>query len=171
MNKGFTIFFAVLVASLALSVGLAIYDLTIRDLSLSSTVTQSQYALYSADSGSECALYWDAKYTGNSAQTGFATSSDSVNKSLTPGAGSNTLFCNGQDITAAAAAFTVTQTSSAATTTFTLTFPPQPYCATVVVSKYTDPSGTPYTSVISHGFKTCVPGAPLRLERALQVSY
>lgn len=65
-NKGFTIFFATLVASLALAIGLGIYDVVVRQLSLSTTVSQSQYAIYAADSGAECALYWDAKYNGSS---------------------------------------------------------------------------------------------------------
>ena len=65
--KGFTIFFAMLVGALALSIGLAIYDLTVRELDLSATATQSQYAIYAADSGAECALYWDNKYGGKGA--------------------------------------------------------------------------------------------------------
>lgn len=71
LQAGFTIFFATLVASLALAIGLAIYDITVRQLSLSTTVTQSQYAIFAADSGIECALYWDSKYQGGgSAFTG-----------------------------------------------------------------------------------------------------
>ncbi|HVY72678.1 MAG TPA: hypothetical protein VG984_01315 [Candidatus Paceibacterota bacterium] len=78
--KGFTIFFATLVASLALAIGLAIYDITVRQLSLSTTVVQSHYAIFAADSGVECALYWDAKYGGGgSAFTGsFGQSAQKV---------------------------------------------------------------------------------------------
>src|SRR3989339_699999 len=65
-HRGFTIFFATLVASLALAIGLGIYDVVVRQLSLSTTVSQSQYAIYAADSGAECALYWDSKYNGSS---------------------------------------------------------------------------------------------------------
>ena len=57
-----------LAGGLALSIGIAIYDLTIRELDLSATATQSQYAIYAADTGVECALYWDIQNpTGSSA--------------------------------------------------------------------------------------------------------
>ena len=56
MNKGFTLFFALLVSSLALAIGVSIYDITVRELNLSEAATQSQYAVYAADTGAECAL-------------------------------------------------------------------------------------------------------------------
>lgn len=157
-KRGFTIFFAMLVSSLVLAIGLSVYDLTIRELDLSATVTQSQYALFAADSGAECALYWDNKYGGNG--TAFASSS-----AYTPAA---SVVCNGQTVSVAPSSAGV----SAATTTFSLTFsaPVQTYCATVEVSKYTL-NGALFTTVSSHGFNTCQQGALLRLERALQVSY
>ena len=67
-----------LVGSLALAVGLAIYDLTIRELDLSAVATQSQYAVYAADTGAECALYWDTKCPLGSCvvNSTFATSSN-----------------------------------------------------------------------------------------------
>ncbi|MBP9711044.1 MAG: hypothetical protein KBD50_02165 [Candidatus Pacebacteria bacterium] len=65
MNKkrGFTVFFAVLVGSLALAIGLSIYELLIRELELAQVATQSQFSIYAADAGAECALYWDNKCT------------------------------------------------------------------------------------------------------------
>lgn len=154
-----------LVGSLALSVGLAIYDITIRELDLSSTATQSQYAIYAADTGAECALYWDFKCTlspcttGGNAKSAFATSSQSV----TPLSG---VLCSGQDV--AAAPWGLATTLNSATTTFTVSFAPQPYCATVTIAK----SGSPIqTTVVSHGFNTCVSGSITRLERVLQVTY
>jgi hypothetical protein len=159
--KGFTLFFAMLAASLALSIGLAIFDITLRELELSSTVAQSEYAIYAADSGAECALYWDAKYNG--AGTAFATSS----QSSPPTSG---ILCNNLDIAAAAVAahtWPLSTNGSAATTTFTLTFSPQPYCATVTVAKSGNPSATDITS---DGFNTCS-GGGLQVERVLYVNY
>src|SRR5438067_322100 len=92
MTRGFTMFFAVLVGSLALSVGLVIFDITVRELALSAAVTQSQYAIYAADSGAECALYWDTKYTGGSSSSAFATS--------TYAGASSGISCNSQDVAA-----------------------------------------------------------------------
>lgn len=166
--KGFTIFFAMLVGGLALSIGLAIYDLTVRELDLSGTATQSQYAIYAADTGAECALYWDLKCTlsrctgGAAANSAFATSTQSV----TPVSG---VLCNGIDI--ASAPWTVTSVLTAATTTFTITFLPQPYCASVTVAK----SGIPtQTTITSKGYNAACPPAATgasRLERVLQVTY
>jgi hypothetical protein len=162
-----------LVGGLALAIGLAIFDLTVRELDLSGTATQSQYAIYAADTGVECALYWDLKCTvGPCSTTGagsaFATSSQSV----MPSAGQG-VVCNGIDIAAASQAATpsgwpLLANASSATTTFRITFSPQPYCVDVQVEK----RGTPtQTTVIAHGYNTCVQGSPIRLERVLQVTY
>ena len=157
-----------LVGGLALSVGVAIYDLTVRELDLSQTATQSQFAIYAADTGAECALYWDFKCTLGTCQAGsaFATSSEMVY----PPNGSG-LNCNGIDTSGATNRTVVAPLGAgAATTTFTITFSPQPYCAIVQVAKH----GTPTkTSILSKGYNLCpgTIGGVTRLERALRVSY
>lgn len=164
--RGFTLFFAVLVASLALAIGLAIYDITVRELDLSATVTQSQYAAYAADTGAECALYWDAKCVASSCINGsaFATST-----SFTGAAANSGLDCNSIDITSnAASGWTVTPIATAATTSFTITFAPLPYCATVQVAKTGNP---PKTVITSHGYNVCSNTGGLQLERVFQVNY
>ena len=162
--KGFTLFFAVLVGSLALAVGVAIYDLTVRELQLSSVATQSQYAIYAADTGAECALYWDNHWVGGAYSSAFATSSTD-----THWVGISGVNCNNQDVTSNwfVGGSGGASTGSSATTTFTLTFSPQPSCAKVTVAKSGNPS---QTTVVSHGYNTCASGG-LQLERALQVSY
>lgn len=144
-----------LVGALALGIGLAIYDLTVRELDLSATATQSQYAIYAADSGAECALYWDSKYGGSG--TAFGTSS--------AGTWGTNVICNGQVISSS---WIITSSAAAATTTFTLTFAPQPQCAAVTVAKSGDPAET---TISSHGYNTCAPAGATRLERAFQVRY
>ncbi len=164
---GFTIFFAVLIASLSLSVGLAIYDLLIRELALSQTATQSQYAIYAADTGVECALYWDFKCSPTDCPEGdgsaFATSTASVNPT-------SAVMCMGQNIVTDPPAWTVAPTATAATTTFTISFSPaHPYCAIVTVAKSI--AGTAAkTQITSDGYNTCVAGA-LKVERTLRVTY
>ena len=137
-----------------------------RELDLSGTATQSQYAKYAADTGAECALYWDLKCplpyctSGAAAGSAFATSSQSV----TPPSG---VVCNGVDVTAAPTSMVLT----AATTTITVTFLPQSYCASVTIAK----SGIPTKTVItSKGYNAACPPTAVgstRLERVLQVSY
>jgi len=167
-HRGYTIFFATLVSSLALAIGLAIYDIT---LSLSGVTAQSQYAIYAADSGAECALYWDSKYTG--AGVVFATSSASA-------AASGAAYCNGVDIRTAAAPtnFAVVSGATYATTTFTMQFPSQVYnsasvvpCAKVEVGKIIL-DGRVYTTVLSHGYNNnCGASGTNRVERILKVYY
>lgn len=176
--KGFTIFFAMLVGSLTLAVGFAIYDLTVREIDLSAAASQSQFAIYAADTGAECALYWDSKAPVlGGLPSIFATSSASS-------AFVGTANCNGQDIRTVGTppapiaapptgwtAWATAMTASAATTTFTISLlPAQPYCAVVQVGKVTV-GGILYTTVISKGYNNCATTGPARLERTLRISY
>ena len=171
-----------LVAALALSIGFAIYDLTSREIDLSDTATQSQYAIYAADTGAECVLYWDGKYTPpiNGASSAFGTSSAST-------WASSGVTCAGQDIslygTPPAAyvtppnssngwtAWNTSASSTGAITTFTLSLgsTATSSCAIVQVEKYTS-GGALYTSVTSSGYNTCA-STGLRVQRTLQVNY
>lgn len=64
MKKGFTLLIAILVSAVLLSIALSIFDLTTRQLALSTTAESSQTAIFAADSGIECAMYWDLRYPG-----------------------------------------------------------------------------------------------------------
>lgn len=157
-----------LIASLALAVGLAIYDLTIRELDLSATATQSQFAIYAADTGVDCALYWDFNYS-DVDQSAFGTST----ASSWPSSGSG-LSCDGEDISVDAGFNDPTKkNASAATSTFTLQIESssQTYCTIVEVGKYTDGGGILYTTIIARGYNTCDTTSLTRVERALQVNY
>lgn len=183
MKNGFTIFFAMLVGSLSLAIGLAIYDLTVRELDLSATATQSQFAIYAADAGAECVLYWDSKYNGSS--SAFASSSTAT----PPTSG---ITCLGQDIavdgwmpTPFALPTTgwdtwcwndntrcTAPTATAATTTFTLMMgtTATSACAVVDVAKYQN-SGALYTTITSRGFNVCNTTFNPRVERRFEVRY
>src|SRR3569623_572994 len=184
MKRGFTIFFTMLVASLALSVDVVIYDLLIRSLALSQTATQSQYAVFAADSGTECALYWDFKYadvsTGDSDGSAFATSSRTSTGETGDGATAGTVTCSTQDIVAGGAplntSWSVVYPSSgpdinnAATTTFWFSTgaAANAPCVKVEICKAVIPSRT---TLLSHGYNTCDAAGTLRLERTLQINY
>jgi hypothetical protein len=60
-NKGFALLFSVLLASLLLTIGLSIFSIALKELAISSASVRSIHAFYAADSGRECALYWDIK--------------------------------------------------------------------------------------------------------------
>ncbi len=60
-NKGFTLLLALVVTGIVLTVGLGVFDIIIREIALSAMGRESQKAFYVADTGVECALYWDIK--------------------------------------------------------------------------------------------------------------
>ncbi len=164
-NKGFALLFAVLISSVLLSIGLSIFNLTLKELILSSSGRESQFAFYAADTGAECALYWDSKGTDI-----FAVNSNP----RTPNPASPD--CVGQAITIDN--FVGARTPTSATTRFNVVIPnldylgnPAPYCAIVTISK-TDVGGIIETDIDSRGYNTdCASTDPNRVERGLQVHY
>lgn len=61
-DRGFTILLAALVSSVVLALGVAVFQIAYKQLLLSTIGRDSQHAFYAADSGAECALYWDARH-------------------------------------------------------------------------------------------------------------
>lgn len=76
-KQGVTLLLAIFISVLALSLGLGIFTIIFGELGISGTSKESLEALYAADSGIECALFWDIK------QQAFSTST------------SNTISCAG----------------------------------------------------------------------------
>lgn len=56
-NKGYTLLFAVIVASVILSVGISILNISKKEFLLAASARESVTAFYAADSGLECAIY------------------------------------------------------------------------------------------------------------------
>ncbi|NQV93418.1 pilus assembly PilX N-terminal domain-containing protein [Candidatus Kaiserbacteria bacterium] len=143
-NKGFTLLVAVLVSGVLLAIGLAIFNITIKELLLSSSGRESQFAFYAADSGTECALYWDQK------GGGFSTSTASA------------IACNGSSIADVGGV--------GYDTAMTFQFEVDGFCSIVTVIK----SEThPRTKVESKGYNTTCDNTvnPRRIERAIRVTY
>lgn len=169
-EKGFAMLFSVLVSSLVLSVGLSIFSLTLKELILSSSGRESQFAFYAADSGAECALYWDIKGGLNI----FATSTDG--RSPSPSAPT----CNGATINIVATVdplltYKTDDSNSAGMTQFTYNIanpdsPAHPYCANVSVAKV-NVAGIISTTIDSRGYNTCDTSDSTRVERGLRVNY
>lgn len=150
-----------LIAGMLLAVGLAIFEITYHETTFSIVARDSNLALYAADTGEECALYWDYQYSSaanfNSGSI-FATSSQSTELPT------NGASCSGQDVIGK---WTPLLASAAATTTFRLDLSNQS-CVDVTVAKY----GVPLrTTITSRGYNTCVDAAANRIERALQANY
>jgi hypothetical protein len=58
-TKGFAMLFTVLIVSLILSIALGISNITFKQTILSGLAKDSQIALYQADTGVECGMYYD----------------------------------------------------------------------------------------------------------------
>jgi len=64
-QKGFAILFAVVGATLVLSIGLTIATITTKEVKLSAVSRDSQFAFYAADSGAECAEKYKDQFAKN----------------------------------------------------------------------------------------------------------
>lgn len=57
-NHGFALLITIIVVGVVLSVGLAVLDLSIKQVNLSTNAKQSEIAFHAANAGMECARYW-----------------------------------------------------------------------------------------------------------------
>jgi len=151
-QQGFTLFIALIITATLLLISTGIVALAVREAFLTTATQNSQYAFYAADTGIECAIYWDVK--NSSGFTAFATST------------SATINCN-QDASNSPKNPNPNSVGGSSQSVFNLTFLPQPYCATVTVTKPTNGS----TKIESLGFNTCSSADPRRVERAVRVTY
>ncbi len=145
--RAFTMLMSVLISGILLAIGYEIYNLAIKDVNLSSSGRESQFAFFAADTGIECALWADTKLDA------FATSS--VITDLDCGTATSTLSresVNDDYITT----FDVTTGGGSRT-----------QCTTIIVTR-----SQPKSTVIeSFGHNTCDLTNELRLERAIRVTY
>ncbi len=152
-QEGVTLYISIVVTSALLLVSLAIADVTMKQATLASINRDSHIAFFAADSGVECALYWDVKnISGGSA---FSTTTTS------------TISCNGDSNNPENQNIVVGGTG---TTTFQIQFNPETYCAVVTVNKSYQ-GGSIQTFIESKGYNSCDANNPRRVERAVRVIY
>lgn len=140
-KSGITLLVAALTASLLLAISLSIFNLTLKELIISSSGRESLRAFYAADAGAECAIYWDLQ-SGNY----FSTTT------------SHTISCNGQT-------FQVGGAGNNVPSVFTVNFSPDSACTTVSVRK-----NGPDTLIEARGYNTCVLSSR-KTERGIKVEY
>lgn len=157
-GRGFALMFAILASTVLLSMSVAIWNIALREVVLSSYGRESQIAFYAADTGAECALYWDIKET-------FATSSDS--------AVDTSISCGGETIPVASGPNSVVSVRDNfnATTTFSMT-EISGTCVDVSIVKH-DPEGDGFstTKIETFGHNVCDPTNPILLERGFRIIY
>lgn len=162
LNSAFTILFAVIVSSLILALGLGIVAITMKEVRLSGAGKDSQLAFYAADSGLECAMYYDI------VKSGFATSSESTGMPTRIECNGNLLEVDSslQDLTSATSTFTMYMEYINIGVANEL----KPCAEDVAVIKYLD-GGQAKTKIDSRGYNTCDETNPRRLERGYSVEY
>lgn len=177
-RKGIALLMSVLVSSIFFVIAAAVFKIAFIEYTLSSTGKDSQFAFYAADTGAECALYWDSNYPSNaqdSSGSAFnvgsqAVSSDPVafedsNRQNILGIGNGpslTLIkCLGADVVS------FSQGGDTRDTKFELNS--GSVCANVDVQKREN-SGSLVTTIISKGYNTCNVSSPRRVERTLKVT-
>ncbi|MCK5021640.1 MAG: pilus assembly PilX N-terminal domain-containing protein [Candidatus Pacebacteria bacterium] len=155
-NNGFVSVLAILLANVFLILGLSVFNIASRELTLSSGARESLFAFYAADGGMECALYWDIKQSGT-----FATSSEEAIESLN---------CNKQDASIIFSDLGGGNGKSEFELNFAPDSPSKPVefypCVQVEVFKRATT-----TSIRSYGRNTCDIDNARRVERAWEVTY
>ena len=154
-QRGVALYISIVVTSVLLLVAFAISNVTLKQITLANVNKDSHLAFYAADSGAECALYWDVKAPSGSA---FSTSSP------------YTINCN-RDASNPTNQWTVGGGGDTqATSTFTMYFLPDPQCAIVSVHKRYE--GTVLkTRIESRGYNSCSASNQRRVERAVRAEY
>jgi Tfp pilus assembly protein PilX len=172
-KSGYALLFAMIVASIVLALGVSLLTVGRKEFILSSSATQSSGAFYAADSGLDCAEYWDSNGSGTFATTSYASNSTMNIQCTTDGASRAVTMSSDQTT------FTFyTQTSDLNTLD----------CAAVTVQKvYDQDSARIDTTVISRGYNIgwnpvppngtglgtgdCSATGPKKLERAIELTY
>jgi hypothetical protein len=147
-TRGFTLLLSVLIAAIVLALATSIFQIARKEITLSSLGRDSQFAFYAADTGAECALYWDVRFDY------FATSSPGI-----------TPECDTDET------LNATGHSSVYPYTVSFEFEPNGICSRVYVTKS---QTSPHTVIHADGFSTnCATIAtnPRALQRSVELRY
>ncbi len=170
-QNGFTLLFAVLLSVLVLAVGASVINIAMKQVILTGIGRESQFAFYAANTGIECALYWDYRdarvfatsslsdgYTEEIDKEGVRCAKDSIYMQDNGTIGEITDNSNNSE--------------SSAISRFTIRFEDSiQYCAIVSVTKNKNTDDTWSTTIESRGYNTCDKSNPRRIERGLQLFY
>lgn len=150
-KRGFTLLMASLVAAIFLAIAISLVSITIKQIILNSTVRESERAFFAADSGIECALYWDLK----------GERADGSNKPVFGVGPPHDIECNNNT------PFTVGPPGQ---NEFIINFPTGE-CATVKVVKNSADGTATTTTITSKGHNTCDTSDDRRVERGILTEY
>ncbi len=157
-GNGFALLIAIIVSAIILTIGLSIVNTAIKEVILASTVRNSTESLYAADTGVECALYWD-NIRGNFTKLSAFTQSP-PGPSVPP----NEIECMG---------VTVSDIVKGPKVSFWLRDVNRLNEPCVLVTVYASPANNDMMNMLidSYGYNTCNESNQRRVDRALQVKY
>ncbi len=179
-TNGFAMLFAVLTASLLLTIGMSIFNISFKELIISTNSKGSQIAFFAADSARECAYYWDSKVGVFQACGDQACSPEAM---LEPLADMNLAKCNydPSNPPTKVAQFKLLPRSGSSTSTYVYTYESDnktaplikfgdsslsPEADILIVKSYNLASTSIVTKISGFGHNTAVTGR--RLERAIE---
>lgn len=146
-NRGFALLIALILTSVTLALGIALLDIAYKQVLLSSSAKNSQYAFYNADSALECALYYDQQQGAFYFGTTYAGAVQCANINVTN--------------------FAANQTASQRTTVFSVPCAGGGTSADVTVVKQSSGS----TNIYATGYSSCNAASTNRIERGLKAKY
>ncbi|MBA3733542.1 hypothetical protein H0W91_04205 [Patescibacteria group bacterium] len=157
-DRGFTLLVSIVTTSMLIIVSFVVVNVALKQIILARDSAESQFAFYAADSGTECAIYWDLK--------------DSTLSAFDPSTAS-TISCSGQSLSSTSPNVPTIPSQptlvggggSNRTSIFSVNY--SKGCAIVRVTKNID--GT--TQVDSRGYNTCDTSSQHRFERGVTLSY
>ena len=159
-RRGFTLIIAVILASVATAVGLALSSIAFKSVRLSDTSQSSSLAFYAADSALECALYADQQlntfsYTGHASSPAITCAGPTAPQAI------------GFSV-ASAGASTLKYVSLSPTGYSGGWFPVSLLgCARITVFK----SSAALTTLYAEGLNDCRTGNPRAVERGVYATY
>jgi len=157
-SAGFALLFAILASGVLLSISVSIWSLAFREVTLSSFGRESQLAFYAADSGLECALYWDILYNTFATSTGPTIINCGGNQNFSVGGGG--------DVNPISYIGDINDLSNDLRLGGSAAGP----CVLVAITK--EYSGTTLvTNAKAYGHNTCDLSNPTRVERGILVTY
>jgi hypothetical protein len=145
-NEGFALLFVMVLVSIILAISIGVTDIALNEVNFSTSAQSTNDAFFAADTGAECALYWDKGLTVN----------DPFPASIT---------CNNKPMAVSSGAFTILGLGNTGQA-----------CAIVTISKNPAAvSPASPTTVISKGYNNGGTGlcgdTPNYVERELDVTY
>lgn len=155
-RRGFALVVAVIFSSVVLAVGLALLDITYKQILLAGTAKNSQYAFYNADSALECALYWDQKDP--SGRSAFDYNAPRASASI--GCDNNVAITN------YASSVVIIGGTNTRKTVYDI---PCPGGNSAHVEVYKTAANA--TEIYASGYNYCQSSNPARIERGIRVKY